>query len=175
MLGERGRPMLALDRHRLACSSSAIVGIIMQARADRRLRGDGLHHRQVRHRHAALARPADDRLLRHLPALRAVSCSGTIAWLAGFNILKFIRYIKEELLIVLGTSSSESVLPRMIAEAREPRLQAVGRRAGGPDRLLLQPRRHLHLPDDGGHLPRAGDQHRADPVAAARHHRRFCC
>ncbi len=41
---------------------------------------------------------------------------GTIAWLAGFNILKFIRYIKEELLIVLGTSSSESVLPRMIAK-----------------------------------------------------------
>jgi aerobic C4-dicarboxylate transport protein len=39
---------------------------------------------------------------------------GTIAWLAGFNIWKFIKYIKEELLIVLGTSSSESVLPRMM-------------------------------------------------------------
>src|SRR5437660_1397349 len=39
---------------------------------------------------------------------------GGIAWLTGFNIWKFIRYIKEELLIVLGTSSSESVLPRMI-------------------------------------------------------------
>jgi aerobic C4-dicarboxylate transport protein len=41
---------------------------------------------------------------------------GVFAWLAGFNIFKFIRYIKEELLIVLGTSSSESVLPRMIAK-----------------------------------------------------------
>jgi Na+/H+-dicarboxylate symporters len=41
---------------------------------------------------------------------------GTIARIVGFNILKFIRYIKEELLIVLGTSSSESVLPRMIAK-----------------------------------------------------------
>jgi aerobic C4-dicarboxylate transport protein len=41
---------------------------------------------------------------------------GTVARLAGFNIFKFIRYIKEELLIVLGTSSSESVLPRMIAK-----------------------------------------------------------
>ena len=41
---------------------------------------------------------------------------GSIAALAGFNIFKFIRYIKEELLIVLGTSSSESVLPRMIAK-----------------------------------------------------------
>jgi len=41
---------------------------------------------------------------------------GTVARLAGFSILKFIKYIKEELLIVLGTSSSESVLPRMIAK-----------------------------------------------------------
>jgi aerobic C4-dicarboxylate transport protein len=41
---------------------------------------------------------------------------GAVARLAGFNIFKFIRYIKEELLIVLGTSSSESVLPRMIAK-----------------------------------------------------------
>ena len=39
---------------------------------------------------------------------------GLIARWAGFSIFKFIRYIKEELLIVLGTSSSESVLPRMM-------------------------------------------------------------
>src|SRR5205085_93448 len=41
---------------------------------------------------------------------------GIIARLHGFSIWKFIKYIKEELLIVLGTSSSESVLPRMIAK-----------------------------------------------------------
>jgi aerobic C4-dicarboxylate transport protein len=41
---------------------------------------------------------------------------GIVARLSGFSILKFIRYIKEELLIVLGTSSSESVLPRMMAK-----------------------------------------------------------
>jgi len=41
---------------------------------------------------------------------------GIIAWLHGFSIWKFIKYIKEELFIVLGTSSSESVLPRMIAK-----------------------------------------------------------
>jgi aerobic C4-dicarboxylate transport protein len=35
---------------------------------------------------------------------------GTIAWVTGFNILRFIGYIKEELLTVLGTSSSESAL-----------------------------------------------------------------
>ena len=41
---------------------------------------------------------------------------GLVARLCGFSIFKFIRYIKEELLIVLGTSSSESVLPRMLAK-----------------------------------------------------------
>lgn len=39
---------------------------------------------------------------------------GAVATYSGFNIFKFIRYIKEELLIVLGTSSSESVLPNML-------------------------------------------------------------
>jgi aerobic C4-dicarboxylate transport protein len=39
---------------------------------------------------------------------------GAIARVHGFSIWKFVRYIKEELLIVLGTSSSESVLPRMM-------------------------------------------------------------
>ena len=41
---------------------------------------------------------------------------GLIAYFNGFSILRFIAYIKEELLIVLGTSSSETVLPRMIAK-----------------------------------------------------------
>jgi aerobic C4-dicarboxylate transport protein len=39
---------------------------------------------------------------------------GTIAKLAGFSILRFIGYIKDELLIVLGTSSSETVLPQIM-------------------------------------------------------------
>ena len=39
---------------------------------------------------------------------------GIISRLHGFSIVKFVRYIKEELLVVLGTSSSESVLPRMM-------------------------------------------------------------
>ena len=39
---------------------------------------------------------------------------GSIARANGFSIFKFVRYIKEELLLVLGTSSSESVLPRMM-------------------------------------------------------------
>jgi len=39
---------------------------------------------------------------------------GTVAWFAGFNILKLIRYLKAELLLVLGTSSSEAALPSLI-------------------------------------------------------------
>ncbi len=44
---------------------------------------------------------------------------GLIARLAGFSIGKFILYIKEELLIVLSTSSSESVLPRMMTKLQQ--------------------------------------------------------
>jgi aerobic C4-dicarboxylate transport protein len=39
---------------------------------------------------------------------------GLIARFIGFNIFKFIAYIKDELLIVLGTSSSESALPQLM-------------------------------------------------------------
>jgi aerobic C4-dicarboxylate transport protein len=39
---------------------------------------------------------------------------GAIARASGFSILRFITYIKDELLIVLGTSSSETVLPHML-------------------------------------------------------------
>jgi aerobic C4-dicarboxylate transport protein len=39
---------------------------------------------------------------------------GLIARAIGFNIFKFIAYIKDELLVVLGTSSSESALPQLM-------------------------------------------------------------
>ena len=39
---------------------------------------------------------------------------GIIARIAGFSIFRFLRYIKDELLIVLGTSSSESALPQLM-------------------------------------------------------------
>ncbi|TCU74942.1 Na+/H+-dicarboxylate symporter [Bradyrhizobium sp. R2.2-H] len=39
---------------------------------------------------------------------------GLIARIAGFSIFKFLAYIKDELLIVLGTSSSESALPSLM-------------------------------------------------------------
>lgn len=39
---------------------------------------------------------------------------GTIARITGFSIIRFVGYIKEELLIVLGTSSSEAALPQLM-------------------------------------------------------------
>ena len=44
---------------------------------------------------------------------------GGICKVHGFSILRYLNYIKEELLIVLGTSSSESVLPRMMSKMEQ--------------------------------------------------------
>jgi aerobic C4-dicarboxylate transport protein len=66
-----------------------------------------------------------------LPLLKLLACVyltsfafvfivlGAIAYAHGFSLWKFLNYIKEELLIVLGTSSSESVLPRMMVKLEE--------------------------------------------------------
>jgi aerobic C4-dicarboxylate transport protein len=54
-------------------------------------------------------------------ALFVLVVLGAVAWLSGFSILRFIGYIKDELLIVLGTSSSETVLPQMMQK-----LEALG-------------------------------------------------
>ncbi len=43
---------------------------------------------------------------------------GLIARLAGFSIFRFIAYLKEELLLVLGTSSSETALPGLLEKTR---------------------------------------------------------
>jgi aerobic C4-dicarboxylate transport protein len=53
---------------------------------------------------------------------------GLVARLSGFNILRLIRLIRDELLIILGTSSSETVLPRLLAklEAAGASRQTVG-------------------------------------------------
>lgn len=39
---------------------------------------------------------------------------GAVGWLSGFSIFRFVAFIKDELLIVLGTSSSESALPALM-------------------------------------------------------------
>ena len=58
-------------------------------------------------------------------ALFVLVVLGAIARFSGFSILRFIAYIKDELLIVLGTSSSETVLPHMIQKME--RVDEIGR------------------------------------------------
>jgi aerobic C4-dicarboxylate transport protein len=112
MLGERGKPLLSLI-DTVSHALFNIVGIIMKVAP---LGAFGAMAFTIgKYGVGTLAS------LGKLMAAFYVTCLififvvlGGIAWLAGFSIWKFIKYIKEELLIVLGTSSSESVLPRMI-------------------------------------------------------------
>lgn len=58
----------------------------------------------------------------YLACLLFIFCVlGPICWWCGFSVFRYIRLIRDELLIVLGTSSSESVLPRMLVK-----LEAAG-------------------------------------------------
>jgi len=52
-------------------------------------------------------------------ALFVVVVLGFIAWWSGFSIFRFLNHIKDELLLVLGTSSSETALPGMILKLRQ--------------------------------------------------------
>lgn len=52
-------------------------------------------------------------------ALFVIVILGGIAKFYGFNIFKFIAYIKEEILLVLGTSSSESALPKLMKKLED--------------------------------------------------------
>jgi aerobic C4-dicarboxylate transport protein len=114
MLGERGRPVLAFIDI-ISHTFFGIVGFIMKLAP---IGAFGAMAFTIgKYGVGTLA------ALAHLMIAFYITCLifvlfvlGAIAWLVGFNILKFIRYIKEELLIVLGTSSSESVLPRMMAK-----------------------------------------------------------
>ena len=54
-------------------------------------------------------------------AIFVVVVLGTVMRLAGFSIIKFLNYLREELLIVLGTASSDAVLPQIMRK-----LEAMG-------------------------------------------------
>ena len=113
-LGERGKPILdGVDR--LGQLVFKIVGIIMQAAPIGAF--------------GAMAYTVGAHGLKTLLSLgELMACFygtclififgvlGTVAYVHGFSIFRFVRYIREELFIVLGTSSSESVLPRMIGK-----------------------------------------------------------
>jgi aerobic C4-dicarboxylate transport protein len=118
-LGERGKPLLSLV-DQVAHTFFGIVGIVMKAAP---LGAFGAMAFTIgKYGLATLLSLGKLMLCFYATCLIFIFVVlGTIAALAGFSIFKFIRYIKEELLIVLGTSSSESVLPRMISK-----LEALG-------------------------------------------------
>src|SRR3979411_2412602 len=63
---------------------------------------------------------------------------GIIARLVGFSIFKFLAYIKDELLIVLGTSSSESALPSLMEKLERLGWSKVGSGLGVPAGYLFK-------------------------------------
>ena len=114
-LGERGKPLLGLI-DQAAHTFFGIVGIVMKVAPIGAFGAMAFTIGKYGIATLLLARQADGRASTRPASSSSSSCSAPSPALAGFNIFKFIRYIKEELLIVLGTSSSESVLPRMIAK-----------------------------------------------------------
>ena len=89
---------------------------------------------------------------------------GFVARLCGFSVLKLCRYLRAELMLVLGTSSSESALPSLIADGKDGkgRLQQVGGGPRGAHGLFVQSGRHQHLHDAGRAVHCSGYQHRTD-------------
>jgi aerobic C4-dicarboxylate transport protein len=114
LAGDRGKPVLAVIES-AAHVFFGIVGIVMRAAP---LGAFGAMAFTIgKYGIVSLASLAELMAAFYATCLIFVfAVLGTIARLAGFSILRFLRYIKEELLIVLGTSSSEAVLPRMIAK-----------------------------------------------------------
>ena len=92
---------------------------------------------------------------------------GSVMAFLKLNIFTMIRHLKEEYMLILGTSTAEPALPGPDAQARARRREEGNRRARGPHRLQLQPRRRRHLPFPGRRLHRPGHQHGPDHRPAA--------
>jgi aerobic C4-dicarboxylate transport protein len=114
MVGERGRPVLSMI-NTISEVFFKIVGIIMRAAP---IGAFGAMAFTIgKYGVGTLASLAKLMLCYYATCLLFIfGVLGAVAWLAGANIFKFVRYIREELLIVLGTSSSEAALPRMLAK-----------------------------------------------------------
>jgi aerobic C4-dicarboxylate transport protein len=114
MMGERGKPVIALI-NAVSHGLFNVVGIIMRAAP---IGAFGAMAFTIgKYGIATLLSLGKLMAAFYLTCLLFIfGVLGGIAWLTGFSIWRFIKYIKEELLIVLGTSSSESVLPRMLVK-----------------------------------------------------------
>ncbi|GJJ04129.1 C4-dicarboxylate transport protein [Duganella rhizosphaerae] len=114
LLGERGKPVTKLIDD-LSSAIFGVVGIVMKAAP---VGAFGAMAFTIGKYGIASLKP-----LATLMGCFYLTCFlfvvvvlGTVARLTGFSIFKFINYIKEELLIVLGTSSSESALPSLMTK-----------------------------------------------------------
>ncbi len=94
-------------------------------------------------------------------AIFVLGVLGGVMALAGINILKFLSYLREELMIVLATASSDAVLPQIMKKLERLGREGFRGRSGDPDRLFLQSRRLLDLSHARGGVHRAGHQHAA--------------
>jgi aerobic C4-dicarboxylate transport protein len=80
---------------------------------------------------------------------------GAIAWAHGFSLFRLLAYLRSELLLVFGTSSSEAALPALI-ERLEEMGRSGGGGCGGPRGLFVQPGWHEYLHDAGRAVHCAG-------------------
>ena len=113
-LGERGRPVFELIE-KLSHILFRIIGTVMKVAPVGAF--GAIAYTIGKHGLGTLAQ------LAHLMGSFYLTCAlfifgvlGGIAAFHGFSLWKLLRYIKEELFIVLGTSSSESALPRLMAK-----------------------------------------------------------
>ena len=95
-------------------------------------------------------------------ALFVVIVLGGISLVAGFNIIRFLKYIREEIVLVLSLSSSDPVLPSLMKK-----LEKLGCSKGlvglvTPTGYVFNPGRQLPLHGPCGRVRRPGHQHDAD-------------
>ncbi|MEI6782100.1 MAG: dicarboxylate/amino acid:cation symporter [Verrucomicrobiota bacterium] len=115
-LGEQGRPVLRVVEH-ASKVFFGIMGMVVKAAPLGALGAMGFIIGS--YGLAALKHMAELMLGFYLTAgLFVVVVLGLIARVAGFSIFQFIGYIKEELFLVLGTSSSETALPGMLQKMK---------------------------------------------------------
>jgi len=86
------------------------------------------------------------------------------------SIWSFLKFIRQELLVVLGTSSSEAALPRLMEKLEVMGFQTGGG-IGGTHRLFLQSGWHNDLLVDGHDLSGAGFPYSSESGADPHHHR----
>ncbi|MGE5470781.1 MAG: dicarboxylate/amino acid:cation symporter [Bacteroidota bacterium] len=112
--GERGKPVFELIE-KLSHVLFGIVGVIMKVAPIGAF--GAMAYTIGKHGVGSLAQLASLMGAFYLTCLIFIfGVLGSIAAFHGFSIVKLIKYIKEELFLVLGTSSSESALPRLMAK-----------------------------------------------------------